>query len=166
MRWWRITKRNTDLERELQSDLELEEEEQRERGLSSEEARSAALRMFGTEKITPELLLLGMLKENALEVSRLIGGVADHCDGLRKQIEENIPRGTPISTSVDMPVSKELGRVLGYTVEETSGLGFETVQPGHLLIGILREEGCYAAEILRVNGAELVLARQRMLRLQ
>lgn len=28
MRWWRITKTNADLERELQSDLELEEEEQ------------------------------------------------------------------------------------------------------------------------------------------
>jgi predicted permease len=47
MRWWRITKRNADLERELQSDLALEEEEQRERGLSSEEARYAALRAFG-----------------------------------------------------------------------------------------------------------------------
>src|SRR5580704_12664867 len=47
MRWWRINKRNADLERELRSDLALEEEEQRERGLSSEEARYAALRAFG-----------------------------------------------------------------------------------------------------------------------
>ena len=47
MRWWPLTKRNADLERELQSDLALEEQEQRERGLSSEEARYAALRAFG-----------------------------------------------------------------------------------------------------------------------
>ena len=47
MRWWRINKRNADLERELQSDLALEEDEQRERGLSSKEARYAALRAFG-----------------------------------------------------------------------------------------------------------------------
>jgi predicted permease len=47
MRWWPFTKRNADLERELQSDLALEEQEQRERGLSSEEARYAALRAFG-----------------------------------------------------------------------------------------------------------------------
>jgi hypothetical protein len=33
MRWWQIGRRRADLERELQSDLELEEEEQRERGL-------------------------------------------------------------------------------------------------------------------------------------
>ena len=31
--WWQIRKRDSDLERELRSDLELEEEEQRERGL-------------------------------------------------------------------------------------------------------------------------------------
>jgi hypothetical protein len=39
MKWRRIKKRNADVERELNSDLELEEEEQRERGVSGEEAR-------------------------------------------------------------------------------------------------------------------------------
>jgi len=38
MRSWQIGKRDADLERELNSDLELEEEEQRERGLLPEEA--------------------------------------------------------------------------------------------------------------------------------
>jgi predicted permease len=47
MRWWQIRKRDADLERELQADLELEEEEQLERGLSPEEARYAARRAFG-----------------------------------------------------------------------------------------------------------------------
>jgi hypothetical protein len=47
MRWWQIRRRNTDLERELRSDLELEEEEQRENGLSAEDARFAAHRAFG-----------------------------------------------------------------------------------------------------------------------
>ncbi len=47
MRWWRIRKRDSDLDREIQSDLELEEEEQRERGISPEEARYAAKRAFG-----------------------------------------------------------------------------------------------------------------------
>src|ERR1700735_3582823 len=54
MRWWRINKRDADLERELQSDLELEEEEQRERGLSSKEARYAALRAFGNPTLIRE----------------------------------------------------------------------------------------------------------------
>ena len=54
MRWWQIRKRDADLERELNSDLELEEEEQRERGLSPEEARLAALRAFGNPTLIRE----------------------------------------------------------------------------------------------------------------
>ncbi len=54
MRWWRIAKRNADLERELQADLAMEEEEQRERGLSSEDARYAALRAFGNPTLIRE----------------------------------------------------------------------------------------------------------------
>jgi putative ABC transport system permease protein len=54
MRWWQIRKRDADLERELQSDLELEEEEQQEHGLSPEEARHAALRAFGNPIVIRE----------------------------------------------------------------------------------------------------------------
>ena len=54
MKWWRITKRNADLERELQSDLALEKEEQRERGLSSRDAHYAALRAFGNPTLIRE----------------------------------------------------------------------------------------------------------------
>ncbi|HXW92614.1 MAG TPA: ABC transporter permease [Terriglobales bacterium] len=54
MRWWQIRKRNADLERELQSDLELEEEEQRENGLAPEEARYAARRAFGNPTLIRE----------------------------------------------------------------------------------------------------------------
>jgi predicted permease len=54
MRWWQIRKRDADLEREIQSDLELEEEEQRERGLSPEEARYAARRAFGNPTLIRE----------------------------------------------------------------------------------------------------------------
>jgi len=123
--------------------------------------------VFGTEMITPELLLLGMLQQRPpLELSRLIGGDADHWDALRKQIEENIPRGNPVSLSAGIPVSQELEHVFQHAIEEMSGTGLERVQPGHLVIGILREEGCHAAELLRANGADLGLARQRMLKSQ
>jgi len=54
MRWWQIRKRDADVERELQSDLELEEEEQREHGVPPEEARHAALRSFGNRTLISE----------------------------------------------------------------------------------------------------------------
>jgi predicted permease len=52
--WWQIRKRDADVERELQSDLELEEEEQREHGVPPEEARYAALRSFGNPTLISE----------------------------------------------------------------------------------------------------------------
>jgi predicted permease len=54
MKRWRTKNRDADLERELRSDLDLEEEEQRERGLSSEDARYAALRAFGNPTLIHE----------------------------------------------------------------------------------------------------------------
>jgi len=57
MNWWRIKKRDADLERELRSDLELEEEEQREGGISEQEARYAALRAFGNPTLIREQTL-------------------------------------------------------------------------------------------------------------
>src|ERR1700722_19238677 len=54
MKWWQMRKRDADLQRELESDLELEEEEHRERGMSSEEARYAALRAFGNPTLIRE----------------------------------------------------------------------------------------------------------------
>src|SRR5579863_2822784 len=54
MKWWQIWKRNADLERELQSDLQLEEEEQREHGVRPGEAHHAALRAFGNPALIRE----------------------------------------------------------------------------------------------------------------
>src|SRR5579859_4435868 len=54
MKWWQIRKRDADLKRELESDLELEEEEQRDNGKSPEEARYAARRAFGNTTLIRE----------------------------------------------------------------------------------------------------------------
>jgi hypothetical protein len=54
MKWWQIRKRNADLVRELQSDLELEEEAQRADSLSPEEVRYAARRALGNTVLIRE----------------------------------------------------------------------------------------------------------------
>ena len=54
MKWWRIGKRHSDLERELRADLELEEEEQREQGVALEDASYAARRAFGNKTLIRE----------------------------------------------------------------------------------------------------------------
>ncbi len=54
MRWWEMRKRDADLGREFQTDLELEEEEQREKGATPDEARYAARRAFGNKTLIRE----------------------------------------------------------------------------------------------------------------
>lgn len=52
--WWQTRKRDQDIDRELQSDLDLEEEEQREQGVAPEESRHAAMRAFGNPSVISE----------------------------------------------------------------------------------------------------------------
>jgi len=54
IKWWKTKKRDADIEREIQSDIELEEEEQQECGASTEEAHYAALRAFGNPTLIGE----------------------------------------------------------------------------------------------------------------
>jgi hypothetical protein len=54
MSWWRRKEREEDLQRELHDHLEIEASEQQEEGLSSEEARSAARRLFGNTTLVAE----------------------------------------------------------------------------------------------------------------
>jgi predicted permease len=52
--WWQLKQSESDLERELKSDLDLEEEEQREQGVPAEEASHAARRALGNEALIKE----------------------------------------------------------------------------------------------------------------
>ena len=54
MQWWQIKKRDSDLEREIDSDLKLEEEELRERGIPASEAGYAARRALGNAALIKE----------------------------------------------------------------------------------------------------------------
>jgi hypothetical protein len=54
VRWWRLKSREKDLQRELESHLELEAEEQRESGLPPDQARYAAQGAFGNAALIKE----------------------------------------------------------------------------------------------------------------
>jgi ATP-dependent Clp protease ATP-binding subunit ClpC len=45
-------------------------------------------------------------------------------------------------------------RVIFYARYEASEFGSSAIEAEHLLLGLLREEGCFAAKILRDHGAE------------
>jgi len=71
-----------------------------------------------------------------------------------------------VSTSVDLPLSQECKRVLAYAAEEAERLSHKHIGTEHLLLGLLREEKSFAAEILHERGLRLSAIREELGRLQ
>jgi ATP-dependent Clp protease ATP-binding subunit ClpA len=103
---------------------------------------------FGSQQIGTEHLLLGLVREDGL----LLGSTAP-LDSIRKWIEANAgPTGEKIPTSVDLPLSAECKRALSSGAEEATNLGHGHIAPGHLLLGLMDQQGCMAEAVLREHG--------------
>jgi ATP-dependent Clp protease ATP-binding subunit ClpC len=116
---------------------------------------------FGSPKIEPEHLLLGLLREDKALADRL-PHPRPSMDSIRKQIEGRTTVGEKVPTSVDLPLSLECERVLAYAAEEAERLSHKHIGTEHLLLGLLREEKCFAAEILNGWGLRLSTIREEL----
>jgi hypothetical protein len=67
-----------------------------------------------------------------------------------------------VSTSVDLPLSQECKRVLEYGAEEAGRLQHKYIDTEHLLLGLLREERSFAAQLLREQGLTLDSVREQV----
>src|ERR1700730_2525549 len=119
----------------------------------------------GSPFIETEHLLLGLLREDKTLAKRFLPSPAA-VESIRKQIEGHTKFGEKVSTSVDLPLSNECKRVLAYGVEETERLRQKHIGTEHLLLGLLREEKCFAAEILLERGLRLSAIREELARSQ
>jgi ATP-dependent Clp protease ATP-binding subunit ClpC len=120
---------------------------------------------FGSPYIETEHLLLGLMREDKALVNRFLHPTAS-MESVRKQIEARTTVREKSSTSVDLPLSEESKRVLGYAAEEAERLSHKHIGTEHLLLGLLREEKCFAAEILQGCGLRLTTMRDEVSRLQ
>ena len=116
---------------------------------------------FGSPYIETEHLLLGLLREDKALTNRFLRSHAS-IESIRKQIEGHITIREKLSTSVDLPLSTECKRVLDYAAEEAGRLSHKHVGTEHLLLVLLREEQCFAAEILHERGLHLSTVREEL----
>jgi hypothetical protein len=116
---------------------------------------------FGSPYIETEHLLLGLLREDKALANRFLRSHAA-VESIRKQIEQHTAPGESVSTSVDLPLSHECKRVLAYGAEEAERLNHEYIGTAHLLLGLLREEKCFAAQLLREQGLTLDSVREQV----
>src|SRR3981189_2040900 len=109
---------------------------------------------FGSPYIETEHLLLGLLREDKALTNRFLRSHAS-VESIRKQVEGHTTIREKVSTSVDLPLSNECKRVLAYAAEEAERLSHRHIGTEHLLLGLLREEKCFAAEFLHDRGLRL-----------
>jgi len=116
---------------------------------------------FGCSYIETEHLLLGLFREDKALANRFLGSHSN-LEAIRLSITQRGTPGPKVPTSVDLPLSHECKRVLAYGAEEAERLKHEHIGTPHLLLGLLREEKSFAAQLLREQGITLDAVREQV----
>jgi len=118
-------------------------------------SKEEAIRL-GNAHISTEHLLLGILRDGeglAIDILILLG--AELYD-LRRSIEELIrpARAIKITDSDNIPLLKSAERVLKLVYLEARSLHDDTIDTGHLLLAILKDENCIATQVLKEHNID------------
>jgi ATP-dependent Clp protease ATP-binding subunit ClpC len=126
--------------------------------LAQEEAQNFNHSYIGTEHI-----LLGLLREDEGVGAKVLANLGVSLSKARSAVEFIIGRG-------EKPVAGEIGltprakRVIELAIDEARHLGHNYIGTEHLLLGLLREGGGVAADVLDSFGITLEQARTESLR--
>ena len=119
---------------------------------------------FGSPYIETEHLLLGLLRESKNLTNVVLKG-RQAAENIRSAIEKSTTIREKIATSVDLPLSNECKRIIAYAAEEAERLGHKHIGTEHLLLGMLREEKCFAAQLLNEQRVTLSSAREVIMKI-
>src|SRR5262245_47614404 len=115
--------------------------------------------LSGSDTIESEHLLLGIVREGGTAFSHLVPSFST------EQVEKRIPDRTiaeNASPPLVMRLSEECKWIVAYAADEADTLHHRQIATEHLLLAILREDSCLAAQLLSETGARLELLRQRV----
>ena len=114
---------------------------------------------FGSSYIASEHLLLGTITEDRVLAARLRESHVT-LESVRNLIEARTPARQKLSTSVDLPLDQDSRRALEFAAEESEALQHSLIDTGHLVLGLLRIEGCFASAILHEHGIDYAAYRE------
>jgi hypothetical protein len=101
---------------------------------------------YGSPQIETEHLLLGMLRE---EKSVTLWVPKVQPEVIRQRIDAATETRPPIPTNMDLPLSTEARQALVFAADEADRLANKDIGTEHLLLGLLDEDKCFAASLLR-----------------
>lgn len=118
---------------------------------------------LGSLEIDTEHLLLGLLTTDKGLARRFLGSPWA-ADSVWTSIEQSGKVGEPITGPCDLPLTSISKRALCYAAEEADQLSSTHISTEHLLLGLLREQNCFAAEFLHERGVSLQSTREELIR--
>ncbi len=117
---------------------------------------------LGSRVIESEHVLLGVLREGEETVSELLRHFGVKPEEIRREIEGERVFVDRISSTAELPLSEESKKILAYASHESESMLSPSVGSEHLLVGLLRVDGCLAMRILTEQGLELYAVREEL----
>ena len=114
-------------------------------------ANQEAIR-FKHEYLGSEHILLGLLKEGSGVAVQVLKNLTLDPQRIIAEIERLVVEGVGTVSMRARPQTPAIKRVLGYAITEALNLEQDYVGTEHILLGLLREEGCVAGALLRGFG--------------
>jgi ATP-dependent Clp protease ATP-binding subunit ClpC len=115
----------------------------------------------GSPSIEPEHLFLGILRQDMGLANRLFGSPWA-LEEVWAEMEKRNHFSERSTMSSDPQLSNATKGVMALAVEEADAVSDKNIGTSHLLLGLLREEKCVAAEILRDHDIHLDSTRDSL----
>jgi ATP-dependent Clp protease ATP-binding subunit ClpC len=116
---------------------------------------------LGSSIIETEHVLLGLLRDGSGLAGRILSTPPLSAEGLRTELLRRIgPPKAKVAPSVEIPFGPHIKRSLLYTAEEADRLQHSYIASEHLLLGLMRESGSLAAEVLETMGLRADAVRE------
>jgi ATP-dependent Clp protease ATP-binding subunit ClpC len=118
-------------------------------------------RLLGHDHIGTEHLLLGLLRQDGGEVSAVLAPLDIGLAAARERVAAETGEGTgPVPGQI--PFTPRVKRVLELSLREAQRLGHESIDAGHIMLGLLREGQGLAARVLVDLGASPPALREAL----
>ena len=115
----------------------------------------------GAKAIGSEHLLLGLLRESDEIVEQLLQHFQLSSEDLQAELGPTVVV-SEIQTPTELPLAEDSRRILLLAAHEAEVLGQPAVGNEHLMLGILRLEGCSATRALAAHGMSLLAVREEL----
>ena len=120
---------------------------------------------FNHEYIGTEHMLLGLVKEGTGVAANVLKNLNIDLRKVRLEVEKHVQSGPEMITMGKLPQTPKAKRVIEFSMEEARHLNCDYVGTEHMLLGLIREVGGVASQVIIELGMKLDEVRQEVLNL-